>query len=687
MPAISRDRMQRSIWLGLMWIIAPVIAAPAAAQLRLEPYVSGLTLPVGFVQDPATPAIQYVLEQGGTVRVILNGTLLATPFLDLSPFISSGGERGLLGIAFPPDYAVSGRFYVNFTNPAGNTVVARFLRSVNSPVLADLSSRFDLRWDGASGQRFIVQPFANHNGGHIAFGPDGYLYIGMGDGGAGDDPGHRAQTPSTLLGKMLRIDVNVPASNQDGYIIPATNPFQPGNALGALPEIWAFGLRNPWKFSFDSLSLGGTGALFIGDVGQNASEEVDYEPPGVGGRNYGWRNREGAHPNPDTLAGGDLPPAYLPLTDPIIEYPHPVGASVIGGVVYRGTAMRAAYRGRYFYADLNGRIWSAAILPTGNGAVTATAIIEHTGEVGGMNTAALISVIGTDTSGEIYIVSWSLGVIYRLTDPTGPVVPLPAADFNRDHKPDLVWFNDATRQLAAWNMGGGTFGERLISGNVLTAPILPAGWQVVGAADADGDGKTDLFLQSDAGLLAVWLFDGSLFRGGVSLSPGAVSDPLWRIRAVADFNHDGHADLVWQHGSTGQVAFWLLNGVNVIGYAIPAVGAPGPDWQVFGAGDANHDGQRDLFFQHRTLGLLAVWRMNGVEFGTGLLLSASPDDPGWQAVAACDLDGDGSADIVFQHASTATLAAWYLNGESLRFGTVLNPPSAGDSHWHVVGPR
>jgi glucose/arabinose dehydrogenase len=686
MSAISRNRTQRIVWLGLICILTPVMAAPAAAQLRLEPYVSGLTLPVGFVQDPTNPAIQYVLEQRGTVRVILNGTLLATSFLDLSPFISSGGERGLLGIAFPADYAVSGRFYVNLTNPTGNTVVARFLRSANNPFMADLSSRFDLRWDGPSGQRFIVQPFANHNGGHIAFGPDGYLYIGMGDGGAGDDPDHRAQNPATLLGKMLRIDVNVPASNQDGYAVPATNPFQPGNALGALPEIWAFGLRNPWKFSFDSLSLGGTGALFIGDVGQNAWEEIDYQPPGVGGRNYGWRNREGAHANPDTLAGGDLPPAYLPLTDPIIEYPHPIGASVIGGVVYRGTAMRAAYRGRYFYADLNGRIWSAAILPAANGAVTATSIVEHTDEVGGMNAAALVSAIGTDTLGEIYIASWSLGVIYRLTDPTGPVVPLPAADFNRDHKPDLMWFNNSTRQLAAWNMGGGTFGERLISGSVLNAPMLPAGWQVVGAADADGDGNTDLFLQSDAGSLAVWLFDGPVFGGGVSLNPGAVSDPLWRIRAVADFNHDGHPDLVWQHGSTGQVAFWLLNGVTVVGYSIPAVEAPGPDWQVFGTGDANHDGQRDLFFQHRTGGLLAVWRMNGVDFGAGLLLS-SPDDPGWQAVAACDLDRDGSTDIVFQHTSTAILASWYLNGESLRFGTVLNPQSAGDSNWHVVGPR
>ena len=185
---------------------------------------------------------------------------------------------------------------------AGDTVVARFRRSAN-PLIADPVSRFDLRWGGAGSPRFIDQPFANHNGGHLAFGPDGFLYIGLGDGGSGNDPDHRAQNPAELLGKMLRIDVNVPEADPTGYRVPSGNPFV--GVAGTRPEIWSFGLRNPWRYTFDDPARGGTGALLIGDVGQNRWEEIDYEPPARGGRNYGWRNREGAHDNQTSR-----PPAF-----------------------------------------------------------------------------------------------------------------------------------------------------------------------------------------------------------------------------------------------------------------------------------------------------------------------------------------------------------------------------------------
>ena len=181
-------------------------------------------------------------------------------FLDLTADVLSGGEQGLLGLAFAPDYATSRRVYVNFTNPSGHTVVARFLRDAGDPLRADPATRFDLVWPG--GLSYIEQPFANHNGGNLVFGPDGFLYIGLGDGGAGGDPGHRAQNPLTLLGKMLRIDVSVDAGHPTGYSIPPGNPFV-GRA-GVLPEIWAFGLRNPWRYSFDDPAHGGTGALIIG---------------------------------------------------------------------------------------------------------------------------------------------------------------------------------------------------------------------------------------------------------------------------------------------------------------------------------------------------------------------------------------------------------------------------------------
>ena len=260
-------------------------------------------------------------------------------------------------------------------------------------------------------------------------------------------------------------------------------------------------------------------------------------------------------------------------------------------------------------------------------------------------------------------------------------------DVNGDGSTDLFWLHDGTRQLAVWYMGAGSLGERLFDAELLTAPALPAGWRVVGSADADGDRKLDLFLQSDTGLLAVWFFSGKAFRNGVLLNAGAVSDPAWRVRAVGDFNRDGHPDLVWQYGPTGQIAFWLLNGINVIGYAVPSVAAPGADWQVFGAGDANRDGQLDLFFQHRANGWLAVWWMSGTDFASGGLLSSSPADPGWQAMSACDLDLDGSPDIVFQHQTSNMLGAWYLTGQTVRFGLLLSPSNAGDPNWKVVAPH
>ena len=199
-----------------------VAASEAAAQLTATSVAGGFSRPVGLVQDPSNPAVQMVVEQGGRIRVLVNGQVQGADFLDLTGQISSDGERGLLGLAFAPDYAASGRLFVNFTNPSGHTVIARFTRSASNPLQANAASRFDLVWPG--GQPVITQPFANHNGGHLAFGPDGYLYIGMGVGGSGDDPDHRAQDPGSLLGKMLRIDVSVSDSDPQGYDIPLDNP-------------------------------------------------------------------------------------------------------------------------------------------------------------------------------------------------------------------------------------------------------------------------------------------------------------------------------------------------------------------------------------------------------------------------------------------------------------------------------
>jgi glucose/arabinose dehydrogenase len=388
----------------------------AQSRVRTRVYASGFTSPVAFVQDPLDRDVQFVVEQGGRIRSVRRGTVLSTDFLDLRNAVLAGGERGLLGLAFAPD-AQSRRFYVNFTNRSGDTVVARFRRSTD-PLVADPASRFDLRWGGAS--TVIPQPFPNHNGGHLAFGPDGYLYVGLGDGGSGDDPDDRAQNPLELLGKMLRIDVNVVDSHATGYQIPPDNPFVSGRPVAARGEIWAFGLRNPWRYTFDDPARGGTGAMVIADVGQNRFEEIDYEPRNRGGRNYGWRIREGAHNNVTSR-----PPAYLPLTEPIYEYSHDIGQSITGGYVYHGRTLGTPFQGRYFFADfVQGRVFSIALGTTSQGEGQASDLIEHTADLGGTSQLGSVSSFGVDADGELYIVSYSRGVILTLAGPlTPPATP------------------------------------------------------------------------------------------------------------------------------------------------------------------------------------------------------------------------------------------------------------------------
>jgi glucose/arabinose dehydrogenase len=398
-------------------LVFALSAPPALAQLHATLVASGFIEPIAIVAVPGMARTFLVAEQTGHIKVLQNGAVLPNDFLDLSSptQIVSGGEQGLLGLALAPDYQVTGRFWVNFTDPAGNTVVARFVRSASNQFVADPASRFDLVWP--DGHAYILQPFVNHNGGNLLFGPDGYLYIGMGDGGSGNDPNHNAQNPMSLLGKMLRIDVNVPTSDPQGYDVPPTNPFV--NVSGYLGEIWDVGMRNPWRWSFDEMALGGTGALVIGDVGQDHWEEVDYEPLGHGGRNYGWRNREGAHDN-DT----SRPPAFTPLVDPIFEYSHAEGNVITGGVVYRGAVLGSAYVGRYFFADFGaGRVWSIALTinPVTHEA-TASNLMEHTNELG--VAANLVSSFGTDPSGEMYVLNYFAGTVNRI-DGTGTPLPSP----------------------------------------------------------------------------------------------------------------------------------------------------------------------------------------------------------------------------------------------------------------------
>jgi glucose/arabinose dehydrogenase len=365
------------------------VTPPPPTSITLQPVASGFVTPLGIEHSGDGSGRLFVVEQGGTIKIVSSGAVLPTPFLDITSLVLSGGEQGLLGIAFHPNYATNGFFYINYTRQGdGATVIARYQRSASDPNQADSTSGMILLT--------VAQPFANHNGGQLRFGPDGYLYIALGDGGSGNDPGNRAQNLSTTLGKMLRIDVN----NGSPYAIPATNPFQNDGNPGTLGEIWAYGLRNPWRFSFDRL----TGDLFIADVGQNAWEEINFQPGGsAGGQNYGWRVMEGA--NCTGLGGG--PACFDPLlTLPIVQYDHSLGCSITGGYRYHGSA-HPALAGIFLYGDFcSGRIWGAAQYPFGFW-------ISNQVTVAPFN----ISTFGEDQAGELYVAAYNTGVIYRISAP------------------------------------------------------------------------------------------------------------------------------------------------------------------------------------------------------------------------------------------------------------------------------
>ncbi len=369
----------RGLTLGALALTLILVAcSQTASSQRLVPVADGLRQPVSITH--AGDARLFVVQQGGQVRIVKDGTLLKDPFLDVSDRLTTGGERGLLGLAFPPDYAASGRFYVYYTGENGQSVLSRFRVTPGNPDRADETSEEVLLTQ--------AQPYSNHNGGQLAFGPDGYLYLGLGDGGSGGDPSGNGQNLGTLLAKLLRLDVS-PAT---GYAVPTDNPFV--STAGARPEIWAYGLRNPWRFSFDRV----TGDLYIADVGQDAFEEVDLQPAGsTGGENYGWKIMEASTCYNASACDESG------LTLPIIEYPHGPqwGTSISGGYVYRGEAV-PALEGRYVFADFtSGRVWSAGA--TDGWQVTPL-----------LETGFNVSTFGEGVDGELYVADYSGGLIYRL---------------------------------------------------------------------------------------------------------------------------------------------------------------------------------------------------------------------------------------------------------------------------------
>ncbi len=369
--------------LSLILLNVALTAAHCQPINSLTPFASAFDDPVCIAN--AGDSRLFVVSRAGYIYIVDNtGNTNPVPFLDIDARVkSNGSEQGLLGLAFHPEYPDSGYFYVNYTGVGDSTHISRFSLSLSNPDLADALSEKKLLT--------IFQPFANHNGGDLSFGQDGYLYIGLGDGGSGGDPDNRSQNLQEYLGKMLRIDVN----HGNPYAIPETNPFY--NDPIALDEIWALGLRNPWRFSFDRV----TGDLWIADVGQNTWEEIDFQPASSpGGENYGWRCYQGNAPYNTTGCGGSE--LY---TFPIHQYSHSFGCSVTGGYVYRGSQFPAMY-GKYFFADYcSDRIWT---IRDAGGIWT----VELYGQFSGNN----FTTFGEDANGQLYVAGYSTGIIYIIGD-------------------------------------------------------------------------------------------------------------------------------------------------------------------------------------------------------------------------------------------------------------------------------
>ncbi len=371
------------------------IEAKQMPAITLEPIITGLSDPIGVVDAMDSSGRLFIVLQSGKILIFDGKELLPTPFLDIHERVRNQGEMGLLGLDFHPQYQTNGFFYVNYINNHGQTSISRFHTSTDKNI-ADTESEFIILT--------IDQPFSNHNGGQIQFGPDGFLYIATGDGGSGGDPQNRAQNLNDLLGKILRIDVNTTdfhTRQGRNYAIPENNPFITNPE--ARDEIWVLGLRNPWRFSFDHL----TGTLFIGDVGQGTWEEVNIQPTtSSGGENYGWRLMEGTQcfePEKNCSVDG--------LTLPIISYPQQVedvffGCAIIGGYQYRGTAIPKLF-GMYIYADFcSGKIWGAR---ESNGQWHSRLLL---------NSGHSITSFGEDENGTLYVSDTATGSIFRIADPS-----------------------------------------------------------------------------------------------------------------------------------------------------------------------------------------------------------------------------------------------------------------------------
>lgn len=673
---------------------------------------SGFSNPVFATAAPGDPTTLYVVEQHtGRIRKLnpSTGAIDPTPFLDLDDAsLATGGEEGLLGLAFDPNYASNGQFYVYLTNAAGNIEIRRYTRGGSG--VADPASMLPIL--------SFNHPFSNHNAGWMEFGPDGYLYIASGDGGSGNDPFNNAQNKDSLLGKILRIDVSgddFPSDAARNYKIPPTNPFV---GVAGADEVWAYGLRNPWRNGFDTL----TGDLYIADVGQGAREEINFVAAGSGsGANYGWVVMEGSIATPGVTPFPGNPPAGDPsLVLPVAEYGHSFssfgGFAVIGGYVYRGAQTTA--QGLYFFGDtISNQLWTLHMV----GGVAQDFDNRNSQIVvsGGGSGLATLSSFAIDGANNIYAIMLG-GDIYRI-DPAADAGDssdvLSGGDGN-----DLIYGGIGTDTLRG-DAGNDTLtggkGDDLISGGTGTDTAVfssasgaytllrhgnrtrvtgPDGtdeifgvealqfsggtiaWgQGAGARDFDASGTGDLLWQNTNLTAAVWAMNGtSVTTSGLV---GATPSAGWILVAGGDFDSDGSSDFLWQNTTTRQAALWLVSGLNVLGAGFVGP-APSAGWKAIGSGDFDGDGRSDILWQNTATLQAALWLMDGFNvLGAGTV--GNVPSAGWAVKCSGDFDGDGKADILWQNTTTGQAGVWLMNGLSLVNGNVVgNVPSAG---WVVKG--
>src|SRR6266550_710430 len=583
-----------------IWFLILAAISPAGLRAQIVPgldairVASGLTQPLFVTAPPGDSGRLFIVQQNGRIRILnlATGTLNPTPFLTLTG-LQTGGEQGLLGMAFDPSYAANGKFYLNFTVPGGAfghgvTHVSQFTVSANPNIADPTSERILFTFD---------HPQANHNGGWIGFssraGDANNLYIATGDGGGANDqgtghiePGGNAQSLTTLLGKMLRIHINSAAGT---YTIPPNNPFI--GVTGARGEIWAFGLRNPFRNSFDSQ----TGRMFIGDVGQSSREEIDVQQPTHpgGGENYGWRVREGSVQNP-AFPGVPTPPGAI---NPIFDYPRSVGRTVIGGYVYRGQQI-PNLRGVYVFGDFLGPDsgpGTGQIFTLNYNGTIASNFQNVTGQLfptrAGGFTLSNPSSLGEDANGELYIADIGNGSVFKIVGSVGK------SDFNGDGKADILWQNTSGAR-AIWLMNGTTYGSSVNLGTVAIS--------IVGSSDFNGDRKSDILWQnSSTGQRLIWLMNNTTHTSTVNLGTVATS---WNIVGSSDFNGDGKADILWQNSSTGQRLIWLMNGTAL--QSVVSLGTVATSWNIAGSSDFNEDGKPDILWQNSSTGQRVIWLMN-----------------------------------------------------------------------------